>query len=80
MADPLRALPDALLGLAPTRAAACPRCGSPTSALANGRGRLDICARCGTFDMTSPEGLTLFSLKGLELPQAVLKVKAENAD
>jgi ribosomal protein S27AE len=77
MADSLRALPDALLGLAPTRATACPRCGSPTSALANGRGRLDICARCGTFEMTSPEGMTLFSLKGLELPRSVMKVETK---
>ncbi|MEA3199410.1 MAG: hypothetical protein QOE90_838 [Thermoplasmata archaeon] len=77
MPDPLRAVPDALLGLAPTRSTACPRCGSATSALANGRGRLDICTHCGTFEMTNPEGMQLFSLKGLELPRAVLKVQVE---
>lgn len=70
MPDPIRGLPDTLLGLAPARGATCPRCGAATSALANGRGRLDICGRCGTFEMTSAEGMPLFSLRGLELPRA----------
>lgn len=74
MAEPLRALPEALTGLAPARANACPRCGAPTAALANGRGRLDICSRCGTMEMITPEGLELFHL---ELPRAVLKLKKE---
>lgn len=62
--DP-RAVPDMLMGLAPTSAGACPRCGGSTLALANGRGRLDICASCGTMDIHSPEGFDLWSLKGL---------------
>lgn len=56
-------IPDALSGLAPVASSACPRCGWPTSALANGRGRLDICEPCGTFEMVTPEGLELFRLK-----------------
>ena len=80
MAEPKRVLPEALTGLAPARAANCPRCGSPTSALSNGRGRLDICARCGTLEMVTPEGLELFSMKGLSLPRAVLKVRADGEE
>jgi hypothetical protein len=61
-------LPEALSGLHPASPVSCPRCGTPTSALANGRGRLDICQKCGTFEMTTHEGLEVFSLKGMELP------------
>jgi len=74
MVEPRRSLPEALAGLAPARGTSCPRCGAPTSALSNGRGRLDICQHCGTMEMVTPEGLELFSLKGLELPRAVVKV------
>lgn len=61
-------LPEALSGLHPASPASCPRCGSPTAALANGRGRLDICGKCGTLEMTTHEGLEVFSLRGMELP------------
>lgn len=73
MADPLRAIPDAFLGLAPTRGTVCPRCGSPTRAMANGRSRMDICGQCGTLEVTDPAGLTLFSMHGLEVPKAVIR-------
>jgi len=33
-------------------------------ALANGRSRLDLCAHCGTLDLSTPDGLELFSMKG----------------
>ena len=60
----MRRLPDALSGLAPAPSAACPRCGAATTALANGRGRLDICESCGTLEMVTPEGLELLHLRG----------------
>lgn len=61
-------LPEALSGLHPVNASSCPRCGAPTAALANGRGRLDICQKCGTFEMTTHEGVELFSLRDPALP------------
>lgn len=61
-------LPEALSGLHPATSAPCPRCGTPTAALANGRGRLEICGKCGTFEMTTHEGIELFSLRGMALP------------
>lgn len=61
--DP-RAVPDMLVGMAPAASGACPRCGRATRALANGRGRLDICSSCGTFDLHSAEGLDTWTLKG----------------
>ena len=61
--DP-RAVPDMLVGMAPAPSGACPRCGRATRALANGRGRLDICSSCGTMDLASPEGLDVWSLRG----------------
>lgn len=61
-------LPEALSGLHPASPQTCPRCGSATAALANGRGRLDICQKCGTFEMTTHEGLEVFSLRDLNLP------------
>lgn len=60
---PVGDLPLALSGLHPVAPHPCPRCGTPTAALANGRGRLDICGKCGTFEMVSPEGLEIFSLR-----------------
>lgn len=60
-------IPDALSGLHPVSSSACPRCGRSTTALANGRGRLDICEPCGTFEMVTPEGLELFTLKDMSL-------------
>lgn len=62
--EPLR---DALSGLAPARAASCPRCGMPTIAFANGRTRLDICQACGTAEATTAEGLELFRMRDLTL-------------
>lgn len=66
---PMRVSPlrDAFAGLAPARSTMCPRCGSATIAFANGRGRLDICQRCGVADATTPEGLALFQMRGLRL-------------
>ncbi|HUR70000.1 MAG TPA: hypothetical protein VM370_12205 [Candidatus Thermoplasmatota archaeon] len=62
-------LPEALSGLHPATSHPCTRCGTPTAALANGRGRLDICAKCGTFEMTTHDGLEqLFSLRDMSLP------------
>ena len=61
--DP-RAVSDMLVGLAPAAAGACPRCGRATRALANGRGRLDICAPCGTLEVHSAEGLDSWTLRG----------------
>ena len=61
--DP-RAVPDMLVGMAPAPSGACPRCGRTTRALANGRGRLDICSSCGTMDLASSEGLDVWSLRG----------------
>lgn len=61
-------LPEALSGLHPAASHPCQRCGTPTAALANGRGRLDICGKCGTFEMTSHEGTELFSLRDMSLP------------
>lgn len=57
-------VPDVLIGLVPAVAGACHRCGASTRALANGRGRIDICGSCGTVDVRSPEGLELLSLRG----------------
>lgn len=61
-------LPEALSGLHPATSHPCQRCGTPTAALANGRGRLDICGKCGTFEMATHEGTELFSLRDLSLP------------
>ena len=47
---------DLLTGLAPTIGAPCGRCGAPMSALANGRGRVEICASCGTLELHAHEG------------------------
>ena len=58
---------DVLAGLAPARAAACARCGKPTLALANGRGRVDICKSCGIAEASTTEGLALFSMHGPSL-------------
>lgn len=60
-------IPDLLMGLAPAAGANCPRCGARTTALANGRGRLDFCAPCGTLEVESPEGLTLLRMRDLAL-------------
>lgn len=65
---PVPHLPEALSGLHPASPHPCPRCGTPTAALANGRGRLDICQKCGTFEMQSHEGIELFSLRDMGLP------------
>ena len=51
---------DALIGLAPAPSTPCPRCGKPTSALANGRGRLDLCETCGTVEFATSEGIEVF--------------------
>lgn len=61
-------LPEALSGLHPASSHPCQRCGTPTAALANGRGRLEICQKCGTFEMTSHDGTDIFSLRGMALP------------
>lgn len=61
---------DLLAGMHPASSSACPRCGGSTTALANGRGRLDICGRCGTFDLSTHEGTEVFSLRDLSLPAA----------
>ena len=61
-------LSEALSGLHPASSVPCQRCGSPTAALANGRGRVDICAKCGTFELSSHDGLDSFTLRGLTLP------------
>lgn len=61
---------DALTGLAPAASARCPRCGSATTALANGRGRLDLCEGCGTVEFVTPEGLQIFRLQGDGWPAA----------
>lgn len=61
-------LSEALSGLHPASSHPCPRCGIPTAALANGRGRVDICGRCGTFEMTTHEGIEVFSLRDMALP------------
>lgn len=69
-------LEDVLAGLAPARSALCPRCGKPTLALANGRGRLDICQKCGIAEGTTTEGLELFSMRGLDVrPPSLRKDK-----
>ena len=68
MAPPLPHLPEALSGLHPVSPSACPRCGSSTAALANGRGRLDICQKCGTFEMTTHEGIEVFRMQDPTLP------------
>lgn len=60
--DP-RIVRDVLTGLAPTAAATCPRCHASTRALANGRGRLDICDACGTLELRSSEGVDLLRLQ-----------------
>ncbi len=67
MVDTPFRISDVLAGLAPALGASCPRCGIRTSAFANGRGRLDFCAPCGTIDVANPEGLSLFSMKDLNL-------------
>lgn len=61
-------LPEALSGLHPAAPHPCQRCGTPTAALANGRGRVDICQKCGTFDVTSHEGIEVFSMRDMTLP------------
>lgn len=66
--DPM--LPDMLVGLAPTASGACPRCGRSTRALANGRGRLEICGSCGTVELSSSEGLDVLTLRGTPLAPA----------
>jgi hypothetical protein len=55
-----------LAGLAPARSSACPRCGTATLAFANGRGRVDICHKCGIAEASTAEGLELFSMKGMD--------------
>lgn len=62
-------LPEVLSGLHPASSHPCQRCGTPTAALANGRGRLEICQKCGTFEMTSHDGTDIFSLRGMALPR-----------
>ena len=47
---------DLLTGLAPSAGGPCGRCGSPTAALTNGRGRVEICAACGTLDVHHHDG------------------------
>lgn len=61
-------LSEALAGLHPAGSHPCQRCGNPTAALANGRGRVDICSKCGTFELSSHDGLDSFTLRGLTLP------------
>lgn len=63
-------IPELLMGLAPAAGSSCPRCGSRTSALANGRGRLDFCSSCGTLELETPEGLTLMRMRELGAPRA----------
>lgn len=70
MAEPGPRIPDLLMGLAPAASSTCPRCGSRTSGLANGRGRLDFCAACGTLDVMNPEGIGVLSLRNLDLARA----------
>ena len=60
---PVPHLPEALSGLHPVSPHPCPRCGTPTAALANGRGRLDICQRCGSFELVGHDGLEIFSMR-----------------
>lgn len=67
--DPMR-VPEMLVGLAPTASGACPRCGRATQALANGRGRVDICGGCGTVEVQSREGLDVWSLRGTPVAPA----------
>lgn len=68
--DP-RIVRDVLTGLAPAgEGNPCPKCGRSTRALANGRGRLDICADCGTFELRSSEGVELLRLSA-RLPRDV---------
>lgn len=60
--DP-RVVRDVLTGLAPAgEGHPCPKCGRGTRALANGRGRLDICVDCGTLELRSSEGVELLRL------------------
>jgi ribosomal protein S27AE len=66
---------DLLAGMHPASSGSCQRCGATTTALANGRGRLDICGRCGTFDLTTPEGIEVFSLRDLSLPTATRRAR-----
>lgn len=54
---------DLLTGLAPASGAACARCDGTTVALANGRGRVEICARCGTLDVHAQEGTQSWNLR-----------------
>lgn len=74
--EPPNPIPELLMGLAPAGASNCPRCGSRTSALANGRGRLEFCAQCGTLDIETSEGLSLLRLRDLSLPSASMLPKA----
>lgn len=60
---PVPPLREALAGLHPVASSPCPRCAAPTSALANGRGRVEICAGCGTFDLVDHDGTEIFSLR-----------------
>lgn len=60
---PVPHLREVLSGLHPVAPHPCARCGSPTAALANGRGRLDICQSCGTFDLVDHDGIELLTLR-----------------
>jgi tRNA(Ile2) C34 agmatinyltransferase TiaS len=67
MGAPGPRIPDFLMGLAPAASSTCPRCGSRTAGLSNGRGRLDFCAQCGTLEVASPEGLPVMRMQDLTL-------------
>ena len=56
-------LRDLLTGLAPASSSSCPRCGRSTAALANGRGRVEICGGCGTIELHSQDGVESLRLR-----------------
>jgi hypothetical protein len=60
---PVPHLREVLSGLHPVSPHPCTRCGTPTAALANGRGRVDICASCGTFDLVDHDGTEILSMR-----------------
>ena len=66
---PSRRSPDALVGLAPVASTQCPLCGQSTLWLANGRGRLGLCQACGTLDVSTVDGLEMFSMRDPLLPR-----------
>lgn len=70
-------VPDALIGLVPASSGVCHRCGAATRAVANGRGRIDICGACGRLDFQTSEGLEFLSLRGTPLAPPEKKVHAD---